>query len=94
MNLQILRTMRRPESAHSLKPGARIGHCLAKLAAMDGSSPERGSVSICFVEEALACIRERGMDADALLIQARISPELLSSPTRGYRPAISGRCGN
>ena len=41
---------------------------------------EKGSVSICFVDEALACIRQRGLDADALLKQAGISPELLGSP--------------
>lgn len=48
---------------------------------MDAHSLEKGSVSICFVDEALACIRHRGLDAEALLIQAGISPELLSSPT-------------
>ena len=57
---------------------------------MDGSSPDRGSVSICFVEEALACIRERGLDANALLIQAGISPELLSSPTARVSPRHFG----
>jgi len=57
---------------------------------MDGSSPDRGSVSICFVEEALACIRDRGLDANALLIQARISPELLSSPTARVSPRHFG----
>lgn len=41
---------------------------------------EKGSVSICFVDEALACIRQRGLDAHQLLRQAGISPELLAAP--------------
>ena len=57
---------------------------------MDGHSPERVSVSICFVEEALTCIRQRGLDAEALLIQAGISPELLSSPTARVSPRHFG----
>lgn len=47
---------------------------------MDIRSLEKGSVSICFVDEALACIRQRGLDQNALLVQAGISPELLNSP--------------
>lgn len=42
---------------------------------------DKGSIAIGFVHEALACIRQRGLDADALLLAAGISPELLSSPT-------------
>lgn len=52
----------------------------SKLAAMDTKSLEKGSISICFVHEALACIRSRGMDQSTLLRQAGISPELLVSP--------------
>ena len=48
---------------------------------MDTCGLENGSVSICFVDEALTCIRQRGLDPNALLMQAGISPELLSSPT-------------
>lgn len=48
---------------------------------MDIKTLEKGSISICFVHEALACIRSRGLDQNALLLQAGISPELLASPT-------------
>ena len=41
---------------------------------------EKGSISICFVHEALACIRNRGLDQNALLLRVGISPELLASP--------------
>ena len=47
---------------------------------MDAKNTEKGTISICFVEEALICIRERGLDAEALLRQAGISPELLGAP--------------
>lgn len=47
---------------------------------MDTGSQEKGSVSICFVDEALACVRQRGLDPDQLLMQAGISPELLHLP--------------
>lgn len=47
---------------------------------MSANSPDRGTISIAFVHEALQCIRERGLDADALLLAAGISPELLNSP--------------
>lgn len=52
----------------------------AKLVAMDTGRQGKGSVAICFVDEALACIRQRGLDQDALLRQAGISPELLRLP--------------
>ncbi len=42
---------------------------------------EKGSVAICFVDEALACIRQRGLDQNELLTRAGISPELLRSPS-------------
>ena len=41
---------------------------------------EKGTISICFVEEALVCLRERGLEVEVLLRQAGISPELLGSP--------------
>lgn len=47
---------------------------------MDAKNTEKGTISISFVDEALVCIRERGLDADRLLRQAGISPELLASP--------------
>jgi AraC-like DNA-binding protein len=47
---------------------------------MQATSVEKGTIAIDFVHEALACIRSRGLDADALLMQAGISPELLASP--------------
>lgn len=47
---------------------------------MSGTSVERGTISISFVHEALECIRARGLDPEALLALAGISPELLQSP--------------
>lgn len=64
----------------SLNVAARICHCTAKLSEMDTRNLEKGSVSICFVDEALACVRQRGLDQNGMLIQAGISPELLSAP--------------
>ena len=48
--------------------------------AMDIKNSEKGTISIAFVEEALVCLRERGLDAEGLLRQAGISPELLGAP--------------
>jgi AraC-like DNA-binding protein len=47
---------------------------------MDTKNIEKGTISICFVVEALACIRSLGLEQDLLLTQAGISPELLASP--------------
>lgn len=47
---------------------------------MDTKTVEKGTISISFVHEALDCIRSRGLDQNALLMQAGISPELLNSP--------------
>jgi hypothetical protein len=47
---------------------------------MDTGSTEKGTVSICFVHEALACVQDRGLDPGRLLSRAGISPELLASP--------------
>lgn len=41
---------------------------------------ESGTIAISFVHEALECIRSRGLDQEALLMRAGISPELLNSP--------------
>ncbi len=38
---------------------------------------ERGTIAICFVEEALWSVRARGLDPDALLLEVGISPSLL-----------------
>lgn len=44
------------------------------------SGTEKGTIAISFVSEALEVIRSRGLDSKALLVEAGISPELLSSP--------------
>lgn len=41
---------------------------------------EPGTVAICFVAAALAGVRARQMDADALLVQVGLSPALLQMP--------------
>lgn len=41
---------------------------------------EKGTIAIAFVHEALACLRERGLDDSALLARAGISAELLAMP--------------
>ena len=41
---------------------------------------DKGTISISFVEEALVGLRARGIDAEALLEHAGISPELLNAP--------------
>ncbi len=64
----------------SLNLNARICNCLGLHLDMDAKNTEKGTISISFVEEALVCVRERGLDADSLLRQAGISPELLGSP--------------
>lgn len=48
---------------------------------MDTPILEKGSIAISFVHEALVCVRSRGLDPNALLMQVGISPELLASPT-------------
>lgn len=47
---------------------------------MRAPTSDKGTISIAFVLEALAGVRERGLDADGLLQQAGISPELLDAP--------------
>lgn len=46
---------------------------------MDNKTVEKGTISIRFVDEALACIRNQGFDQKSLLVQAGISPELLGT---------------
>jgi AraC-like DNA-binding protein len=41
---------------------------------------EKGTISICFVRAALESVHARGLDARALLLQAGIHPNLLTSP--------------
>ncbi len=64
----------------SLNMNAKICNCFGTYPYMDAKNTEKGTISISFVEEALVCIRERGLDAETLLRQAGISPELLGSP--------------
>ncbi len=40
---------------------------------------ERGTIAICFVEEALQAVRARGLDPEALLREVGISPSLLET---------------
>jgi AraC-like DNA-binding protein len=49
-------------------------------APMSEPTPDKGTISIRFVREALVGVRERGLDAEALLEHAGISPELLNAP--------------
>jgi hypothetical protein len=41
---------------------------------------EKGTIAIAFVDEALACLRRRGIDERPILQAAGISPELLAWP--------------
>ena len=41
---------------------------------------EKGTIAIDFVDEALACVRDAGLDPAAILTAAGISPELLGAP--------------
>ena len=50
------------------------------MAPMRERASDKGTISIGFVQEALAGVRERGFDAHALLNRAGISPELLNAP--------------
>lgn len=51
---------------------------------------ERGTISIGFVDEALVVVRQRGLDAAALLREAGISPSLLDSPQARVSPERYG----
>ncbi len=62
----------------SLNLNARICHS-PWLQSMENKTIEKGTISIRFVDEALDCIRNRGLDQNSLLIQAGISPELLGT---------------
>ena len=46
---------------------------------MSERTPDKGTISIRFVREALVGVREHGLDVDALLQHAGISPELLNA---------------
>lgn len=50
------------------------------IAAMDNKTFEKGTISISFVHEALVCLGDTAIDPHEVLLQAGISPELLSSP--------------
>lgn len=47
---------------------------------------EKGSISICFVQSAIEPVIEQGLDADALLREAGISPALLQMPQARVSP--------
>ena len=52
---------------------------MSKIATVSDARREPGTVAICFVVSALAPLRERGFNADALLEQVGLSPALLNS---------------
>lgn len=58
---------------------------------MPANSQDRDTISICFVHEAIECLRTRNLDVDGLLEAAGISPELLNSP---QARVSSGHFGN
>jgi AraC-like DNA-binding protein len=47
---------------------------------MNSKDIEKGTISIAFVQEALVCLKEQGIDERVMLMQAGISPELLTAP--------------
>jgi AraC-like DNA-binding protein len=47
---------------------------------MSANSNDRGTIAVCFVQEALAGVQARGFDTDALLRASGIPPELIQSP--------------
>ena len=51
---------------------------------------EKGTISICFVTEALLVAKQRGIDTDALLNQAGIDPSLLEAPQARISPRNFG----
>ncbi|MBL8447001.1 MAG: AraC family transcriptional regulator [Zoogloeaceae bacterium] len=55
-----------------------------------GAGPERGTISIAFVHEALLAVRARGLDGDVLLVRAGISPALLDMPQARVSSASYG----
>lgn len=63
----------------TLNVGAKIYHP-RHLDDMDTKNSEKGTISICFVHEALECIRHSGRDPNLVLMQAGISPDLLAAP--------------
>lgn len=63
----------------SINLNAKIGQ-LTRHTAMDPNGIEKGTISIAFVHEALACLREHGIDEREMLLRAGISPELLTAP--------------
>ena len=46
---------------------------------MSANSNDRGTIAVCFVQEAQAGVRARGFDANLLLRESGIPPELLQS---------------
>lgn len=78
--------------AKSLKMLGALCNCppLATVLAKTMENREKGTISICFVEEALVGVRQRGLNAEALLARAGISPSLLASPRASVSPSHYG----
>lgn len=72
----------------SLNLNDKIGHSPSPVlaAGMDSTTTAKGTIAIAFVNEALQCIRARGLDENLLLQNAGISPELLNAPQARVLP--------
>src|ERR1700730_9522927 len=53
---------------------------LSRLGTAEAARSEPGTIAICFVAAALESVRERRLDAGALLKKVGLSPALLQSP--------------
>lgn len=62
----------------------------SKLIRMGTQDYEKGSIAICFVEEALRCVRNSGFDVNELVAKVGISPELLTAPNARVSPEHYG----
>ncbi len=65
------------------------GWC-GRLARGAGMKPERGTISIHFVQEALRCVRERGLGGDGFLQRAGIPAAFVDEPLARVSPAQFG----
>jgi len=77
--------------AKSLKMTGALCNCPSATALVQTMEDrEKGTISICFVQEALVAVRQRGLNAEALLAGAGISPSLLASAQARVSPAHYG----